>query len=357
MTPRSEIQAFLAELREKLQEDLVIRDRILAETENHLGEAVEHLEASGVSPAEAERQAIGKFGTPSEIARSYAAEREKQGERSLWPLTRWRMIAAAAVLVVLGFIGSAVLERDTVEQIQITETHIQKAFTATRHFRVFDRSGVERGSGTLVQDFRSDGSVAKSSSGNISLPGHQPEPVQLKTIDDRAADVYALVLPEHHLISSHRIPRKDEPGGFLWHIAPPKHCSILLSALETDPETESNNILGYEVLRHDYGGWSNVFFEVWIAPELDCYELRSTAWRVDAETGRRHIAATNDVVTVNEGEPDGGSFALPGSYKESQPSEFGKVAEKMVGSSDWKFSQLVKLLPDHQYQHLRRSVR
>ena len=358
MTPRPEIQAFLAELREKLAEDPAVQERILAETKDHLAEAVERLEASVVPAAEAERQAIDKFGSPLEIARSYVVEQERHGEeRRVWPLTKWRMIAAAAALVVLGIIGTAVFRHITVELTRVIETDIQKAFTATRHFRVFDRSGVERGSGTLVQAFRADGSVAKSSSGNISLPGRQPEPVQIRTIDDRVADVYALVLPEQQMISSHRIPRQDEPGRFYWDAGPPEHCSILLSALESDPEAERNNILGYDVLRHDYGGWSNVFFEVWIAPELDCYELRSTAWRVDPETGERHVAATNDVVTVDEGEPDGGNFALPANYTESQPSEFGKVAKRMVGTSNWQFSQQLRALPDHQYYSLRRIAR
>ncbi len=354
MTPRLDIQDFLAELRDRLSGDPAVRDRVLAEAEDHLRAAVEQLKASGVPETEAEQQATGKFGTPSEIALSHSAEQERREDEKVPLPTRWRMIAATGALVTLGFVAYAVLwERNGVDGTQNEAARVQKAFTATRHFRIFDRNGVERGAATVVEVFRSDGSKAKASRGQIAGPSRQPEQVQIRTIDDQAADVYAVVLPEHRLISSHRIPQEDEAGGSMWSETAPARCLILLSAFEADPETEHNNILGYEVLKHKYGGWSDASYEVWVAPELDCYELRSTIWRVDGETGVRYVGAVNDVVTVTEGEPDGENFALPERYRETQPSELGKIAKKMVGSSGWNFSQEVLVLPDVQYHSLR----
>ncbi len=271
--------------------------------------------------------------------------------------TRWRMIATAGALVALGFVAYAVLwERDGVDGTQDTAHWVQKAFTATRHLKIFDKNGVERGAGTVVDNFRGDGSKAKWSRGQVAGPSRQPERVQFRTVDDRAADVYAAVLPEHHLISSHRLPQEDEPGAFMWSVAAPRRCSILLSALEAEPETERNNILGYEVLKHSYG-WSGASFEVWVAPELDCYELRSTLWRVDARTDVKYVGAVNDVVTVTEGEPDGDGFSLPHDYTETRPSELARVAKKMVETSGWTFSRAMFVLPDDQYHNLRGTAR
>ena len=114
MTPDLSIEAFLAQLRKKLQGDPIVLERILAETEDHLGEAVEQLQASGLPPAEAERQAIAKFGSPSEIARSYLTEPDRQEKRRFrFALTRWRTLAAAGALVLLVFLGRAVWEYKT----------------------------------------------------------------------------------------------------------------------------------------------------------------------------------------------------------------------------------------------------
>ncbi len=272
-------------------------------------------------------------------------------------LAGWRTIAAAGALVALGFVAYAVSwEHNEVDGTQNTANRVQKAFTATRHLEIFDANGVERGAGTVVDDFRSDGSKAKWSRGQVAGPRRQAKRIQFRTVDDRAADVYAAVLPEHNLISSHRLPQENEPGAYLWSVTAPQRCSILLSALEAGPETERNNVLGYEVLKHTYG-WAGASLEVWVAPELDCYELRSTLWRVDAETGVKYVAATNDVVTVTEGEPRGDGFALPEDYTETQPSELAKVAKKMVETSGWTFSQAMFVLPDEQYHSLRGTAR
>ncbi len=358
MTPHFDIDAFLAELRERLPGDAGVRDRIVAEAEDHLGEAVERLQAGGIAAAEAERQAIAKFGTPSEIAQSYSAQQEQREEGRVRLFAGWRALAAAVGLVILGFVGRTMWKDGAADVTQRTENRlqIQKAFTATRHLKIFDISGVERGAGTVVDDFRGDGSKAKWSRGQVAGPSRQPERVQFRTVDDRVADVYAAVLPGHRLISSHRLPQEDEPGAYLWSVTAPKRCSILLSALEADKETARDNILGYEVLKHNYG-WAGTSLEAWVAPELDCYELRSTVWRVDAETGVKYVGAVNDVVTVTEGEPEGNGFALPEDYRETRPSELARVAKKMVETSGWAFSQAMFVLPDEQYHSLRGTTR
>ena len=358
MTPDLSIEAFLAQLREKLQGDPIVLERILAETEDHLGEAVEQLQASSLPPAEAERQAIAKFGSPSEIARSYLTEPDRQEKRRFrFALTRWRTLAAAGALVLLVFLGRAVWEYKTGGRTQITENKVQKAFTATRHHKIFDRSGVERGSGTIVEVFRSDGSKASSSRGHIAVPGRQPDQLDARVIDNRAADLWAMVLPHRRLISSHPIPQKDDPEGYIWRETAPRRCAILLSALEADPEIERNNILGYEVLKHGYSSGLGFFVDAWVAPELDCYELRSTLRRVDPETGLRYVRSTIDVVTVIEGAPTRESFALPEGYKETQPSELLRISRNLLGPLGWDGPEDYFVSRDQRYHALRMTVK
>jgi hypothetical protein len=92
------LAAVLAELARELAPDLPGRERILAEVADHLSQSVEALRRDGLSAAEAEREAVARFGDPSELAvllRSLASER---GYGRDLPLSRWQLAASWAAL-------------------------------------------------------------------------------------------------------------------------------------------------------------------------------------------------------------------------------------------------------------------
>jgi hypothetical protein len=357
MTGYPNIQAFLAELREKLEVDPAVLDRILAETEDHLGEAVEQLRSSGLTPEDAEWQALEKLGSASEIARSYFTESQQQQGRWRFALTRWRTLAAVAALVGLVFLGRAAWEYGTVGGSPAAESNVQKAFTTNSHIKFFDATGMERGSGAAVMVYRSDGSKAFSTSGYVAVPGSQPQRHRTRTVEDRVANVRADALLDYNLISSQRLPQKGDPEFHRWSIPAAKHCSILLSALEADPETERNSILGYDVLKHDYAQGPGHFKEVWVAPELDCYELRSTVWEAEPETfAKKHISSTTDVVSVAEGEPAADHFRLPEGLEEVPPSELWRVSLNLMGPLAPDIPKDAFAERDQVYNRLRRTA-
>lgn len=65
------IEAYLGEVASHLMTDIVTETEILREIEGHLLEAVADGEQVGLSPEEAARQAVARFGSPREIARQF----------------------------------------------------------------------------------------------------------------------------------------------------------------------------------------------------------------------------------------------------------------------------------------------
>jgi hypothetical protein len=64
--------SYLRALRAALRVSPATAERILAEVEDHLRQATEEEMAAGAAPEEAERRAVERFGTPEEVARSFA---------------------------------------------------------------------------------------------------------------------------------------------------------------------------------------------------------------------------------------------------------------------------------------------
>lgn len=81
------IDAYLATLERSLR-GRPNRDRVLAETEDHLRESAEHLERTGLSPDDAARQAVGRMGAAEPLGRAAGGR------------------AAAAAVLLLGWIGA-----------------------------------------------------------------------------------------------------------------------------------------------------------------------------------------------------------------------------------------------------------
>jgi hypothetical protein len=94
------ITDYLIELLEELRLPPRRRRRILAEVEDHLSCAAAELHAAGLSTDEAEQEAVRRFGSPSEIARSFVdLEAARSGSRAV------RAAGALALLFAVIAVG------------------------------------------------------------------------------------------------------------------------------------------------------------------------------------------------------------------------------------------------------------
>jgi len=86
------ISAYLTELRYSLG-NLHDVDGVIAEVEDHLTTSVEHFVSAGMTTADAEAQALARFGSPALVARVYSEE-AKRGSAVSTRLTRRAGVAA-----------------------------------------------------------------------------------------------------------------------------------------------------------------------------------------------------------------------------------------------------------------------
>jgi uncharacterized protein YukE len=70
--PRSPVAAYVHELARELRMRRAPRRRLLAEVEDHLRSTADELAAVGRSAAEAEREAVARFGAAAEVAHGFA---------------------------------------------------------------------------------------------------------------------------------------------------------------------------------------------------------------------------------------------------------------------------------------------
>jgi len=79
------IASYLGELRAELVTSKRRKDRIVAEVSDHLLDSTARLEADGLAPEVAQREAIGRFGHPIVVARKFS------GRAELWWLLSWAL--------------------------------------------------------------------------------------------------------------------------------------------------------------------------------------------------------------------------------------------------------------------------
>jgi hypothetical protein len=107
------------------------------------------------------------------------------------------------------------------------------------------------------------------------------------------------------------------------------------SACKVDVPGESSQLLGYKVLKSTSPTITRIGGEIrynvsWVAPDLDCYALKTVTYR--QLPGKPLMAATvTQVLRVVPGEPDQSLFAAPAGYKERSPSMVLKTRSEMLG--------------------------
>lgn len=344
------IRAYLDDLAKALAKRSGMCDRIIAEAEDHLLATAERLCAGGMPECEAERTAVALFGSPSEVAARWAIGRDVFSRRK----DQWRWatvtISAALLLVAAGVLligGRGSGERTT----DVREPgHGAKALTAVKIETFYNESGGIQLVMTRTEAFRPDGARYSISRSQNSGQRWRASSLDLLSIWDPTKRVTAMVLPEQRLVSS--LPM---PPIRAWSASAPRTCSYLLEALDLDTKSERAVMLGYEVRKHTFGPEGSN--EVWVAPDLDCYEMRSTDWRIDPVSGKRNAARVAEVQYVREGDPPGEYFEIPAGFRECPPSEIFRTATRAIdpdgGNAAGEDTRQMFPRADEQYYRIR----
>ncbi|MCW5980709.1 MAG: hypothetical protein KIT09_21695 [Bryobacteraceae bacterium] len=92
---------------------------------------------------------------------------------------------------------------------------------------------------------------------------------------------------------------------------------------------ERGRALGFEVVKitEDLAQGSLARIENWLAPELDCYALRSKAY-VRSADGSLRLTQEMQARWVQVGAPDESLFAIPANYTERSPSAVARELER-----------------------------
>lgn len=108
------IDLYLVELRADV-ENQSDADDVVAEAQDHLHLTAERYRSRGLSEVEAERRAIGDFGSSGLVARAFATQRKGV----IMPTTFTRRTGLAAVVcAICGFLGQAALASTTSSEIR-----------------------------------------------------------------------------------------------------------------------------------------------------------------------------------------------------------------------------------------------
>ena len=139
------IAAFLAELRRGLPLGMG-RRRILAEVGAHLEDGARAARDAGLPAPEAERRAVERFGSPSELARRLAADLAAEGARSAAAVTALALAGVIALWIVMGSLADASfwpgarLPEELREPVLITWAAFAAALAATGLALVLNRA-------------------------------------------------------------------------------------------------------------------------------------------------------------------------------------------------------------------------
>ncbi len=182
------------------------------------------------------------------------------------------------------------------------------ALTVTVQESILDKTGGIRRTETLLFAKRSDGSSVKARS--VPMPGARGPAEQRLVLDlSSAEEVFVDGLTE----SITTIPLSTD---MVKHYSKQPQCKGLADPAET--------ILGYEtvkVVKHYSGGPAEtVRIESWLAPALDCFELKTVYSHGSADPSSFFAVNTREAIQVTLGEPEAGLFEKPTGYIERAPS-------------------------------------
>ena len=222
---------------------------------------------------------------------------------------------------------------DAVNTARLKADNSQSAFTA-RTLTIYsnpDGSEVMRESG--VEAYKSDGSWAINLQRHVQIPGRPAESHEIRKILDLPARRNVRIVPFAESMST--VALSDEEAQHLntrhaRHdcLSTAEHQSIELSP---SPET----ILGYKAVKKIETPPTPIDgrltrFEDWVAPELNCYLLRSA--NIDVTDPTAPVMRTQlEVVEIIPGEPDGDMFDIPAGLTERSPEDIEREIARRKG--------------------------
>ena len=190
---------------------------------------------------------------------------------------------------------------DAVNTARRKADNSQAAFTA-RTLTIYpnpDGSEVMRESG--VEVYKSDGSWATKLQRHVQIPGRPAESHKIRTIMDLSARQRVMVDPFTE--SKFTMALSDEE---VRHLRTKHDCYSTRENQSIDLNPPEETILGYRVVKKiETTPIDGEFmrFEVWVAPELNCYQLRSTILDV-TDPNAPVILTQVEAVEIIPGEPD-----------------------------------------------------
>ena len=235
-----------------------------------------------------------------------------------------------AIKFVLAIAGTFALGAaiSAVNTARLKTDNSRSAFTA-RTLTIYnnpDGSEVVRESG--VEAYRSDGSWASNFQRRVQIPGRPAESHEVRYILDLPARRRVTIFPFAESKSTMALP--DE---WARHFSTRHDCLGTTERQSIELSPSPGTILGYRVVKkietRPIDG-ELMRFELWVAPELNCYQLRSIDRDVTDPTAPV-IRTQLEVVEIIPGEPDGDLFDIPAGLTERSPEDVEREIARREG--------------------------
>ncbi len=211
----------------------------------------------------------------------------------------------------------------------------KKPFTAIVLKKLFDKNRNQFGTEMTLTAIRGDGSQVDI------MQLLQNKVIGTKVIIDVASKQRISVDP----ITESRTTYHYSDKWFLRFATPPP-CS-------EGPDAEHSTVLGRQVFKITQNmdpskssttDEDSTVVEQWVAPELDCFPLRSTISQVI--DGVLIPQQVREVISLIPGEPDPSLFQIPANYVERSPMEVSAEFERRTGKQAVGSSRTANALED-----------
>ena len=202
------------------------------------------------------------------------------------------------------------------------------AFTARKLTIYNNPDGSEVARESEVEADRIDGSWASNLQRHVQIPGRPAESHEVRKILDLPARRRVTIDPFTESKSTMALP--DE---WARHFSTRHDCLSTTEHQSIELNPSPGAILGYRVVKKiettPIDG-ELMRFEVWVAPELNCYQLRAAD--IDVTAPNAPVIRTQvEVLEIMPGEPDGDLFDIPAGLTERSPEDVEREFARRKG--------------------------
>jgi hypothetical protein len=221
-------------------------------------------------------------------------------------ITYLTVLCSTALALILGYMGLP-------GSVRAQTSHSYRPFVATIGVKYFDSTGKVVRTELLTAAMRSDGSAVRVRESADGLR------LGVRAFVDVGRGVRVAVDPRTKSVTTYKLKTRESSLAAFGARAT-ETCSIGPGGEAATGETST--LMGYPVVR----GLKTSSIEdertqreVWMAPSLRCFPLKVTSTKYEGATVTS--TSTEEVLAVNETEPDGSLFAVPEDFVERSPSE------------------------------------